>query len=433
MKFIKSVFLYILVFAFVFISESGEITDSFSKGIEKYSVSLDLDFSNQSVRGSTLIHFKSYKEKFVKFQLHGLLIDAVTVDNKSVPFAATATLLKIELPKVSKVLLRSIQIQFHGKPSQGLVWGPNYVYTSCYPCGWMICIDNTGIRAAFELELKIPKRMKATASGNFHSESELTKETRTLKWIEKRPYASYLYGFAVGDFEQHSEKLGATELELLGSTDSQDELKKKFKDTQRVVKFFEAKAGVTIPLKRYTQVLVPGNEAQEKHGFSILGKDFVDPILTDPSEDWAIVHELAHQWWGNLLTCKSWEHFWLNEGLTVFMTAAYKQKRWGQAAYDREIELAKKRHQKAIDANFDVLLTFAGEYPSGIKRPIVYSKAFLFIDALRKEMGEEPFWKGIKSYTQKNQLRSVVSKDFQQAMETVSGKSLTRIFNHWVY
>lgn len=143
---------------------------------------------------------------------------------------------------------------------------------------------------------------------------------------------------------------------------------------------------------------------------------------------------MAHQWWGNLLTCKTWSHFWLNEGVTVFMTAAYKQQRWGQAAYDREMELAKKHYQKAIDAKMDMPLSFAGEYPGiGVRRAIQYSKAALFLDALRTELGEKVFWQGLKDYTVGHQLSSVESRDFQLAMEKAAGTDLSVIFNKWVY
>lgn len=416
-----------IVCGYFSVAKASAATPTSYYNIEQYSVSLELDFANQSIKGSTQIHFKRHAEKSVEFPIYGLAIDSVEIDKKAAAFTVDSSVLKVELPLNPEKKFYSIQVHYHGKPERGLVWGSNYVYTNYDPCGWMICLDNPGLRVPFELELNMPKRMKAVASGDWISISEKSKGTQIIKWYEKRPYASYLYGFAVGEFEQLLEKSRSFELEFIGSSDSKDELKKKF------VKFFEEKAGVKLPLKRYTQVLVPGNEAQEKHSFSVLGKDFVDPILTDPTEDWAIVHELAHQWWGNLLTCMSWEHFWLNEGLTVFMTAAYNQNRWGQTAYDREIELAKKRYQKAIDANFDVPLTFAGEYPLGLKRPIVYSKGFLFINELRKEMGEKAFWKGIKSYTRKNQLRSVVSRDFQRVMEETAGKDLAKLFNQWVY
>lgn len=60
------------------------------------------------------------------------------------------------------------------------------------------------------------------------------------------------------------------------------------------------------------------------------------PVLADPTDDWVIVHELAHQWWGNLISCATWQDFWLNEGITTFMTAAWKEHRFGRAAYDAE-------------------------------------------------------------------------------------------------
>lgn len=79
-------------------------------------------------------------------------------------------------------------------------------------------------------------------------------------------------------------------------------------------------------------------------------------------------------------------------------------------------------------------LTFGGTYPSlAIKRAIIYSKGALFLDALRKDVGEKAFWKGLKEYTLQNQHKSVESKDFQMAMEKSAGKSLSKIFERWVY
>ena len=198
--------------------------------------------------------------------------------------------------------------------------------------------------------------------------------------------------------------------------------------------FFEGKAGVQLPQKIYTQVLIPGSEAQEASTFSIIGRDQLDPILADPQEDWVIAHELAHQWWGNLVTCKDWSHFWLNEGLTVFMVAAYKEERWGRATYEREMQLAGKRHQNAVLAKFDVPLAFAGNYPSlQIKRAITYSKGALFLDALRTRLGDAAFWKGIKAYTQQYLGKTVESRDFQRALETACGEDLSMLFKQWVY
>src|SRR6185436_12191835 len=110
------------------------------------------------------------------------------------------------------------------------------------------------------------------------------------------------------------------------------------------------------------------------------GTEEVAPILKDPHEDWAIAHELAHQWWGNSLTCADWSELWLNEGLTVFMVAAYKEARWGRADYERELALANKRWAAAKAQSFDVPLSWKGAYPSlKLKRAMAYAKSVVFL------------------------------------------------------
>jgi aminopeptidase N len=174
--------------------------------------------------------------------------------------------------------------------------------------------------------------------------------------------------------------------------------------------------------------------AQEVSRHAVIGKAMLDPILATPDEDWVIAHELAHQWWGNLITCADWNEFWLNEGITSFMTAAWKQQRWGEAAYQRELDLAGKRWERAKQAGYDKPLSWTGDYPSlGIKRAIHYSKGMLFMHALRQEMGEPAFWAGFKRYTQANVGRSVTAADLQQAMEAEAGRSLRVQFAAWVY
>jgi aminopeptidase N len=143
---------------------------------------------------------------------------------------------------------------------------------------------------------------------------------------------------------------------------------------------------------------------------------------------------MAHQFWGNLITCADWPHFWLNEGLTVFMVAAYKEQRWGRPAYDRELELLRARYQLAVDAKFDVPLTFAGDYPSlQVKRQIVYSKGALFLARLRQVMGERGFWAALAKYTRRFSGRAVVTQDFQQIFAAETHEDLGRLFDAWAY
>ncbi|HYO97219.1 MAG TPA: M1 family aminopeptidase [Polyangiaceae bacterium] len=147
-----------------------------------------------------------------------------------------------------------------------------------------------------------------------------------------------------------------------------------------------------------------------------------------------MAHEMAHQFWGNAVTCADWSHFWLNEGLTVFMVAAYKEQRWGPRAYAHELGLLRARHQKARDENFDVPLTFAGEYPSlRIKRAIVYSKGALFAHRLRQAMGDRAFWVALARFTRDFTGRAAVTQDLQRVFAAHTSEDLSGLFHEWAY
>jgi aminopeptidase N len=166
----------------------------------------------------------------------------------------------------------------------------------------------------------------------------------------------------------------------------------------------------------------------------MIEKGSIETILSDPQDDGMVAHELAHQWWGNLLTCSDWKELWLNEGMAGFMTAAYKEQRWGRAAYDREIATARRAWDAAKKAGLDEPLSWTGTYPTlRDKRRIAYGKSMIFLDSLRSELGEEVFWRGISLYTRVNAERSVTAADLRKAFETASGRDLSSTFKTWVY
>jgi aminopeptidase N len=276
--------------------------------------------------------------------------------------------------------------------------------------------------------------MTSVASGELAAKRRLPSGEELHVWRERRPYSSYLFAFSAGDFTQAIDRSGAVELAYFSDAAAEAELKPLFAPTGDMLRWFEARAGVPFPHARYTQVLVEGSAAQEASSFSLIGRRVLDPILKTLEEDWVIAHELAHQWWGNLVTCESWSEFWLNEGVTTFMVAAWKEHRWGRAAYDRELAIARRARERAAAAGFDKPLSWEGEYPSlGLRRAVQYSKGALFLDALRTELGDAVFWAGLKRFTRAHAGGAVNSRDFQRAFEAESGRSLQPLFDLWVY
>jgi aminopeptidase N len=329
----------------------------------------------------------------------------------------------------------TIALTYHGVPARGVVFGRRSVYTSYFACDWMFCTqDRPGDKATMNLTLMLAKGMTSLGIGTLQSIAPASPGVEAHAWREERPYSSYVYGFAAGALHVASERQGPLELRYLSEDASQERLSALFASTGRMVRFFEEKAGVPIPHSRYTQVLVAGSAAQEAATFSVVGEEEVSPILEHPQEDWVIAHELAHQWWGNLVTCTEWSEFWLNEGITTFMVAAWKEHAWGRAAYDREMELARRRLETANKAAIDVPLTYRGAYPSlSLRRAIQYSKGALFMDRLRQELGDDAFWPALRSFTRAHAGKTVESRDLQRAFELAARRDLADLFKEWVY
>jgi aminopeptidase N len=403
-----------------------------------FDVTVTPDFDRHSITGETRISFRSRRDALteIRFSPNALTIDRASVDESPVRVSREAVETVLALPQaVPRGRTATLTIVFHGVPARGLVFGTRSVYTTYFTCDWMFCMqDRPGDKATINLTLRLPKGMTSVGVGARHAVTGDGPDTELHVWRETKPYSSYLYGFAAGTFNEASESQGSSELVYLSESAPVERLRRLFAGTATMLRFFEDKAGIPLPHERYVQLHVSGSAAQEADNFSLIGDDIVSPVLEHPQEDWAIAHELAHQWWGNLVTCADWNEFWLNEGITTFMVAAWKEQRWGRVSYDREMNLARQRVSAAAAAGIDVPLTFRGPFPSlSARRAIQYSKGALFIDRLRAELGEPSFWRGLREFTRSHAGSTVVTRDFQRALERASGRDLDPLFDEWAY
>ena len=401
---------------------------------DHYELRLRPDFAAQRLAGHARIRFKAYPlaasasaSRAIDLPAPNLEIANLRLDGRELAVAKTPTGWRIALTETQANTAESwLDLDYEAPAAEGLVFGDRYVHTAFHTCQWMPCASGDLARASVAIDLVLPQGDRAVASGE-------AIDTRGHRWAQSMPYPLYTLGFAAGRLDEWRDP-AEPRLRALGAATDADGLRARFKGSAGVLAFFEGKAGVALPPRTYTQLLVPGDAAQEMSSFAVIGHEMLDPIVETPDEDWVIAHEMAHQWWGNLVTCASWSEFWLNEGITVFMTAAWKQARWGEAAYQRELDFARQRWQRAKDAGFDKPLAWPGEYPSlRLRRAVQYSKGALFIEALRNELGEPMFWAGLARYTRDNAGRAVRSFDLQAALEASAGRSLQPLFDRWVY
>ncbi len=396
----------------------------------RYELELTPSLQTKTVAGTESITFSSLDNnlKTVAFSGNALTIDSATLDGKSVQVSTADHSVMLTLPNaMPKGKTSILRIVYHGTPQQGVTFTPTSVVTSYAACDWMICSEDTpGDKSIFDLRLHVPAGMTSIASGKQLGRSRGEDGSEIHHWQTATPYSTYLYDFAFGNFTSTSSWQDGSELVYMSDVANVAELQTAFEATGPMVRFLSEKAGMGLPAKSYTQLLVAGDEAQEAATYAIIGKNDIDP-----KDDWAIIHELAHQWWGNSITCATWNDFWLNEGFATFMTAAWKQHQHGKAGYDQEMNVARTRYDAVKARGLDKPLAFPGQYKG--QRVIQYSKGALFLDYLRTLLGDDVFWIGIRAYTQEHAAGVVTSVDFEHAMEKSSGKDLSRVFTEWVF
>ena len=405
--------------------------------VVRYTLSLRPDIRTGTVAGVEAIEFRAGKAAtHLRFSANGLTVKRATIDGKPVDFAATGQGVAFTLPAPQQAERTStLRIVFSGKPKRGLMQQSAAIYTSYFACDWMFCLqDSPGDKAWFDLDLHLPAGASSVGSGRRLSELPGTDGLTVHRWRAQRPYSPYLFGFAAGTVQSAQQQHGGSRFTYVNASGAEADLNRLFAETPAIAEFFESKAGLPLPDEGYTQVLVAGQEAQETASFSLIGRDALDRDLREPARQWIIAHELAHQWWGNLVTCATWQDFWLNEGFATFMTAAWKQQRFGEAAYQAELDVARGRVKRAAELGYDKPLTWNGAYPSlAARRTVQYSKGALFLDRLRSQIGDKAFWKGIRSYTRKFAGKTVRSSDFERVMAEASGQDLSALFGQWVY
>jgi aminopeptidase N len=407
----------------------------------KYDAYLEPNWADKSVAGRVTITLRPLVNNFSLVTLNdgALVIDAVRgKGGAALNFENKDGLLKIALLKPATTRDEiQLEIVYHGVAKYGLQFYPEQrqVYTAFSTSQWMPCVEAPSDRALFRLSLTVSKELKIVGNGKNVRTTSVTPDKVVSVWEQRIPVPTYLFGFAAGDFrEVVRSHRGITFRYLATPTFSDAEIEQIFRDTAGMMDFYEERAGVKYPYAVYTQVIAAGGTEQEMAGFTVIDEDYGRDLLKDERENWLGAHEFAHQWWGNQVTNVDWTHFWLNEGLANFMVAAYKEKRFGRAAYDAEIDKLRTRYEKVRDAGKDKPLVFPDwNHPTREDRTIVYSKGGYVAHLLRLEMGEAAFWQGLKSYTRSTWGRSVQTIDFQHAMEKAAKHSLQAFFNKWVY
>ena len=404
-----------------------------------YTATVELDIEKKTIEATETSALSAVVDRLseVVFDCGDLSVNSVKDRSQPLQFEQREPRLYVRLNEALRRGHRQqLAIAYRGAPRRGLLFdttAPRAV-TVFATSEWLISIDAPSEKAALDLTVIVPQGLRVVGNGRLVSEQARHDQRVAFRWRQDRPESSYTYGFAAGRFAEAQQTSGSLRLRYFGEGFSVSELETIFQETEPTLRFFERRAGVKYAEPSYSQVLAGNGIGQEMSSLALIPASYGRSVLASGEAGGLGAHELAHQWWGNLVTCADWTEFWLNEGLATYMVAAYIEERSGHDAYLKQIEVSRGRYQKVREAGHDRPLVFPDwTHPSADDRTLVYHKGAYFLHILRESIGDTPFWAGLQQYTIQHAGRSVTSADFQRAMEAASGRDLSALFAGWVY
>ncbi len=390
-----------------------------------------------------------------------LEIESVTLDGQALAFDHDRDHLTITLPRAFNPgevieLVTTYRTDDPGGGGAGLTWSDDdsrtpevdpMFHAQGQPESnhlWFPCHDFPNERASVELIVTVPAGFEAVSNGALERITR-TAETSTYHWLQRLPHPFYLTTLVIGKFDVIN--LGGPDsarpgmwMPVYGPIGSAGVLKRNFAVTAEMLAMLESKLAEPYPWDKYANLICRDFSAgaMENTGtvtwntFAVgAPASFVDPIN---------MHEMIHHWFGDLITCRTWEHLWLNEGWAAYGEALWAEHKGGPDAYldvilsnamgrsgqmynhvpaPRETAMASNRYRNP-DQRF-------------MSRNNVYAKGPIILHMLRRHIGDAAFWDGVHAYIDKHKFDQVETADFRMVMEEASGVDLELFFSQWVY
>ena len=416
-------------------------------------IALRFDLDQRKVIGDVTHSLSILRDNIskVSFDSVGLDIRSVTVNKSPAKFETTATKLVVPLPPAPHPGDKfEIEIRYDGKPTKGLyfilpdkdypnrpkqIWSQGESEDTRY---YLPTYDYPNDRLTTETILTVPASWLTVANGKLVSVTDAGNSMKTWTWRESVLSSTYLITVVAGEFDEVKQSLRGLPVTYYAPKGRGDRLLPNYERTPAMIELFNKKLGVDYPWEKYAQVMVDdfvaggmeNSSATTNTATSLKSPKLVPEFPTN--EDPLISHELAHQWFGDLVTCKDWANIWLNEGFATFFETV-----WAESHYPKD------------QADYDTWIT-AREWfgKTGLyKKPIVrfdfdeseefdgnaYEKGGWVLEMLRHQLGDDAFWRSLKHYLEVNRGKNVTTSDLIKAIEETTHVGVDRFFHEWIY
>lgn len=411
------------------------------------------DFEKNTVSGTTTLTFAPISKPLTELRLDAvrLAIDEVTGSAPVSDFVVSDEALTIQFAEPIPVGQEaSVTVKYSAQPAKGLyfrtakmgypeedthVWTQGETHEARH---WFPCFDYPNERSSTEVICHVPSEMTVISNGRKVSE-EVNSETglKTVHWLQEKPHVSYLICLVAGHYKKLEGKHRDVPLGFYAQPTLAEHAHNAFQDTAQIMAFFEEEIGVPFPWEKYDQVTIRDFIAGGMENTTIttlthrtIYSDETENIRSSRNLD---AHEMAHQWFGDYVTCKDWSHLWLNEGFATYYTHLYNEHKLGRD--EMLYGLYNDANNKVLSQTKDFRpIVYKGYGQAGEQFDFrAYPKGSWVLHMLRSQLGEDLYRKAIKTYLERHALTSVVTEDLNTVLEEVSGRSLDRFFDQYVY
>jgi aminopeptidase N len=421
---------------------------------------LELDVRRRSVSGTATLDIERVSEGATEIAL-----DAVGFELRKVELETAGTFAPADYEYDGDRLVVSglgaldrgrLRVAYAATPKRGLYFlepdakvktRPRQVWSQCEDEDarhWFPCLDKPHVKMTTELRVRAPAGWVVLSNGDCIARPKSGTRGGAYHFRLEKPHPAYLVTLVAGEFavvDDRPARLGRGHeipVSYYVPRSRRRDAKRSFGDTPDMIELFSKRTGVDFPFARYSQIVVSDfffGGMENTTATTLYEHALLDERATlDATTNDLVAHELAHQWFGDYVTCRDWSHAWLNEGFATYFEHVEREARLGRDEYDWGITVDSDTYlDEARDRYVRPIVSRDYREPMDLFDRHLYEKGGLVLHMLRRALGDEVFWRGVRLYLERHAHGIAETNDLMRAFEAVSGESLERFFDQWVH
>jgi aminopeptidase N len=374
----------------------------------------------------------------------GMTVTGVSSDGEPVEYRHESDALHITLPAPSEANQRSqYTISYRGVPATGLIIGPNKhgdrtFFSDNWPNrarNWLPVIDHPYDKAMCEFVVTAPSRYQVISNGLLVEETDQPDDMHLTHWRQSVPIAPWLFVLGVAEFAvQYVDEYEGKSIQTWVYRQDRDAGFYDFAvPTKQVMEFYGDMVGPYSYEKLANVQAASVGGGMEAATAIFYGQN---SVTGDRSTRWrnVIIHEVAHQWFGNAATEYDWNDVWLSEGFATYFTLLFIEHAYGRDEFVEGLESSRDRVMAFYEENPGYRIVHENLTDMRqVTTSNTYQKGGWTLHMLRGIIGDDAFWRGIQAYYREYRDANASTDDFRRAMEEASGQDLSQFFRQWLY